>query len=207
MFLKTKNYKQKFGDGGFTLVEIMVSVSIFVSVALLVTSAVITTSETNRKAQAIKVAIDNLSFALDSMSLKIRQGNTFRCLFSGTDPAVNGDIDTPESAENCEINQDGNGLAFLEPDGDKVIYLFDDIAEKITYCNPSNGATCDEVDITDTGLINITDMQFYVWNAESDSANPPRAKGKPRIAIALSGKTKDPKLATEFYLQTTVSGK
>mgnify|MGYP001607781855 FL=1 len=181
---------------GFTLVEIMVSVSIFVSVALLVTSAVITTSETNRKAQAIKVAIDNLSFALDSMSLKIRQGNTFDCMTSATDAQT--------GAENCEDG--GIGVTFNGfINGIDVSGISYRISDAVLEYKKTTGDAY--VSITDSSLIDITDAKFYVWNAQSDTSNPPRPKGKPRVGIALKGRTKDPKLATEFYLQTTVSGK
>ena len=188
---------------GFTLVEIMVSVSIFVSVALLVTSAVITTSETNRKAQAIKVAIDNLSFALDSMSLKIRQGNTFKCLSQNTGSLYNGTI----VGDNCS---GGVGVVFLDPSSTKHVYLFDGVApnRKISYCQTTETGNCtDFVDLTDSVLVDLTTVKFSVWNAESLSTNPPRPQGRPRVAVSIAGETKDPKTKTEFYLQTTASGK
>lgn len=65
---------KKSNRGGFTLIEIMVSVSIFVIVAFIVTSVFLTVADASRKAQEIKVAMDNLSFALDNMTIKIREG-------------------------------------------------------------------------------------------------------------------------------------
>jgi hypothetical protein len=55
----------------------MVAVSIFLIVAFITTSAFLTTNAAHRKAQAIKLAMDNLNFAMDSMALKIREGTHY----------------------------------------------------------------------------------------------------------------------------------
>ncbi|MEK7587015.1 MAG: type II secretion system protein [Patescibacteria group bacterium] len=64
---------------GFTLVEIMVAVSIFVVVAMIATGALITASDINRKAQAIKLAVDNVNFALNKMAFEMKLGGIYRC--------------------------------------------------------------------------------------------------------------------------------
>lgn len=85
-----KDQKQK----GFTLIEIMVSVSIFIVVAFVVSSVFLTTNAATKKAQAIKIAMDNLNFALDSMVFKIREGTNYERIasevFSFT--SVDGDL-------------------------------------------------------------------------------------------------------------------
>ena len=59
---------------GFTLIELMVALSIFSIVSFVATSTIITVMNSYRKAQNVKLLVDNLSFALDSMSFKIREG-------------------------------------------------------------------------------------------------------------------------------------
>jgi len=62
---------------GFTLVEIMVAVSIFAIVATIAVGALLSANAVNQKAQAIKLAMDNLNFAVDSITIRMRQGTNF----------------------------------------------------------------------------------------------------------------------------------
>ena len=62
---------------GFTLIEMMVAVSIFAIVALIATSTLMLIMDASRRADATRSLVDNLNFALDSMSDKIRGGNNF----------------------------------------------------------------------------------------------------------------------------------
>src|SRR3990167_5891431 len=82
MNLKAKTYKLE-PNTGFTLIEIMVAVSIFAIVAVITTGALVTANNTNRKAQAIKLAIDNLNFAVDSMVLNLGNGGRYHCITGG----------------------------------------------------------------------------------------------------------------------------
>lgn len=62
---------------GFTLVEMMVAVSIFVIVALVISGTYITLADVFRKVQSNRAVIDNLNFAMDTMTLQIREGRTY----------------------------------------------------------------------------------------------------------------------------------
>ncbi|HUD03144.1 MAG TPA: type II secretion system protein [Candidatus Paceibacterota bacterium] len=64
---------------GFTLIEMLVSVALFSVVMVLALGALLSLSTADRKAQALKSAIDNLNFALDSMSRTIRTGSNYHC--------------------------------------------------------------------------------------------------------------------------------
>ena len=61
----------------FTLIEIMVAVSIFTIVAVIAVSALLSANAVNQKAQAIKLAMDNLNYALDSITIKMKRGYDF----------------------------------------------------------------------------------------------------------------------------------
>ena len=54
---------------GFTLIEMMVSVSIFVIVALIVSGVLVQLSAAYKKAQAMRLLMDNLNFALEKINL------------------------------------------------------------------------------------------------------------------------------------------
>jgi len=62
---------------GFTLIEVMVSMSIFVMVVGMAVGTVIAMVDANAKAQNMQQAATNLSFALDSMSREIRTGTYY----------------------------------------------------------------------------------------------------------------------------------
>ncbi|MFA6273000.1 MAG: type II secretion system protein [Candidatus Paceibacterota bacterium] len=64
-------------SGGFSLVEILVSLAIFSVVMVTAAGALLTTIDANHKAQAVQLAVNNLSFALESMSRPIREGNSY----------------------------------------------------------------------------------------------------------------------------------
>src|SRR3990167_8359923 len=69
---------------GFSLVEILVSTAIFSVVMITAAGALLTTIDANHKAQAIQSVMNNLNFALESMSRAIRVGDTYHCGDSGS---------------------------------------------------------------------------------------------------------------------------
>ena len=94
---------------GFTLIEIMVAVSIFAIVAVITTGALVTALDVNRKAQAIKIAMDNVSFAMDSMVFNLRDGANYGCLTNSiTDPIPDNPWGYFQSANN-RLGQDCTG--------------------------------------------------------------------------------------------------
>jgi prepilin-type N-terminal cleavage/methylation domain-containing protein len=64
---------------GFTLIEMLVSVALFSVVMVMALGALLSLSTADRKAEALKSAVDNLNFALDSMSRSIRTGSGYKC--------------------------------------------------------------------------------------------------------------------------------
>lgn len=100
---------------GFTLIEILVSVSIFATVMVMSLGALLAMSESNRKVETMKSVINTLNFALDSMSRSIRTGHTYECgptmvPFSG-DPTRTSCSSTP-STKFAYKNADGNVVAY-----------------------------------------------------------------------------------------------
>ena len=72
------NRRRPFGRG-FTLVEMIVSVALFGIVMLVAVGALLSVVAANRQSQAIKTVINNLNFALESMSRNILTGSNYRC--------------------------------------------------------------------------------------------------------------------------------
>ena len=94
-------------QAGFTLVEMMVAVGIFVIVAFIVTTAFLTLADANRKAQNIRLVMDNLNFAIDSMALKMREGSGYAELSSPNGVSFN-DSENNSVSYTLQTRPDGN---------------------------------------------------------------------------------------------------
>lgn len=185
---------------GFTLIEIMVAVSIFAIVAVITTGALVTASEVNRKAQAIKIAMDNVSFAMDSMVANLREGSRFGCLVGPVPDNSTGYLTSAANAENhldVQCTSDGQGIIFKsERTGSAtnyIIYRFKNIDGRGSIQKASTDSP-QYVNLT-SSEVDIESLLFYV---PSLSLNP-----TPRVVIVIEGEVPG-KNPTEFNLQTTV---
>jgi type II secretory pathway pseudopilin PulG len=66
-------------EAGFTLIELMVSLGIFIVVIMAAISSLYTVNSAARKVEAMRSVLDNLNFALESMSRTIRTGTDVVC--------------------------------------------------------------------------------------------------------------------------------
>lgn len=73
----SKTYRHKKTTGGFTLVEIMVSVAIFAIVTIITSGSFIVLANIYRKIQGNRAIIDNLNLAMDVMTLQVREGKGY----------------------------------------------------------------------------------------------------------------------------------
>ena len=92
------NHGNMYGkQGGFSLVELMVAVTIFVIVMIISVSTLLVIIDANAKAQAVNTAMNNISFAVDSITRNIRTSNSFYCASSlgSTLPASSATADCP----------------------------------------------------------------------------------------------------------------
>ncbi|MES3030885.1 MAG: type II secretion system protein [Patescibacteria group bacterium] len=104
-FLGTVHFKNT--QKGFTLVEMIVSLAIFTIVALVAVGALLKITDANKKSQTLKTAINNLNFALESMSREMRVGEDYNCMINVVSPSV--DLQS-FSEEECEIPQEDDWL-------------------------------------------------------------------------------------------------
>lgn len=173
---------------GFTLVEVMVAVSLFVVVAMTATTTFMVFSDANRRSQGLRASIDNLNFAMESIVLKMREGNNYTC----------GDslVPTP-SAPSCtggDGDDGSDGVTFVADDGQIVSYRFTELAETgIGTIERKVGDNEWEPMVAPS--VDIETVRFYVDNA-----------GRPKVRILLSAIVKDKEdTAYGFELQTTIS--
>ena len=64
---------------GYTLIELIVAVGLFALIMLLASGAYLVMIDINRRAQSITTGINNLSFALETMTRTIRTGTNYSC--------------------------------------------------------------------------------------------------------------------------------
>ena len=109
MFKKFHTYKK---EEGFSLIELMVSLTLFAIVMVVSTGTLITLIDANAKAQALNSAMTNLSFALDSITREIRMGYHYSC--KDTDNSTNEALGATTTTTDCSSisNPSGNFIAF-----------------------------------------------------------------------------------------------
>ncbi len=182
---------------GFTLIEIMVAVSIFSIVAVIAVGALLTANTVNQKAQATKLIMDNLNFAMDSMVFKMRKSGAYYCENDFTS------FLPPESYANGKdcLDQNNPGKAIVLTDrsdpGRLYAYFFKVLADGrgiIKFLDNKFGNTENEAITLVAGAIDIDDFRFYV------SESPFR-----RVLISLFGTASIGRGISEFALETVVN--
>jgi len=79
MSIKTQNSKSEARNRGYTLIELIVAVGLFAIIMTIASGAYIVMIDLTRHSQNKAVGIDNLSFALETMTRTIRTGTNYSC--------------------------------------------------------------------------------------------------------------------------------
>lgn len=206
--MKKRLIKQN-NQAGFTLVELMVSLSLFVIVVLALVSSLYNVNDASRKVQAIRTVMDNINFAMETMSRNIRTAEDIRCggqaLYRDT---ANCPIREPESDKNYSISMKSTlGSNRL------IEYRWNtsdlSIEKKSTGYRPDG--TLDSSDVIDwtritSPEIKVERFQFYVDGAESADSVYGDDRLQPSVIIHIEGRAMglDGTLVP-FAIQTYVS--
>jgi prepilin-type N-terminal cleavage/methylation domain-containing protein len=176
------NKKNKKSNGGFTLIELMVSVSIFAVVMTICMGAIMTVFNANRKSETVRAVMDNLNSSLEEMTRSIMFGSTYHC-----DITV-GDIATPAP------NDCGGGASSLVlklSDGSVVTYKLSGSRIVETVAGIDYYLTSPDV--------TIQSMTFYVFGSS------PNDWLQPRVIVTVKGYASDDSVQSTFNLETTLS--
>ncbi len=182
---KNKTNKNK---KGFTLIEVIISISIFIVIVTVSLGAIANIFDANRKSQSLKAIMTNLNFALEVIAREMRFGTNYHC---GED----GDIAQPQ---NC--TEGGNFISFLSSDGNQVVYRLNistnQLEKSINGGSSYIGITAPE--------ITIQSLKFFVLGATVEVA--PASPLQPKVIILIKGYagTKTTSQSV-FTLETTVS--
>lgn len=146
---------------GYTLVELIVSVGLFALIMTLAAGAYLIVIGVNRQTEGISSGIDNLSFALETMTRTIRTGTNYGCPIAGTD---------------CS---GGNTFSVENSSGYTVSYSY--VHNGAITQQIGSGAA---VSLTDPS-ISITSLTFYTTGVEPYHANGDIKQA--RVTIVVSG--------------------
>lgn len=167
----------------------MVSVGIFTVVMVIALGSLLSISASDRKAETLKSVMNNLNFALDSMSRSIRTGSTYNCAGSG------------------DCASGGTSLSYTDANNTAVVYKFE--SSDRTLCQQANGQVGCIARSTNGGStflsitapeVVITDFKFYVFGSVSGDSY------QPKVSITLSGQVQvSTTQSSKFNIQTTVT--
>jgi len=191
-------------EKGFTLIELMVSVAVFSVVMLVAISTLLSIVDANKKAQALKSVMNNLNFALESMSREIRVGTNYHCEESPAGPYDPLDLAIPQD---CGVGG-GQLLALESSDGD-----FTDNDDQLVYrlnSSVSGGSIERSLDAGATWTaitapeVNISEFTFYVTGTETYFPALSNTQ-QPRVTMSIQGVAGAGNASTTFTVQATVS--
>ncbi len=181
---------------GFTLVELLISVSIFATVMVMSLGALLAMSESNRRVESMKSVINTLNFALDSMSRSIRTGYSYEC--NPSPMPFSGDT-TPTDCASSPATRFG----YMNSDDVSIAYCLGTISP--LACSSSGTAILRSEDggtlapITSREVV-IQNLSFYVIGA------PVGDSTQPKVTILLSGYVDvSATQRSTFNLQTSVT--
>jgi len=165
---------------GFTLIEIMTSVSVFAIIMVISMGAILGIFEANRKSRTLKAIMNNLNLAVESMSKEMRFGTNYHCGESGS-------LTVPQ---NC-------------PGGDTLVSFLSSEGRQITY-RINNQTLEKKVDSASYSAITapevvIDNLTFYTLGAGTGNTL------QPKVVIKVQGHSGSGKERSNFTLQTLVS--
>jgi len=189
-FLKNKR--------GFTLIEVMVSVSIFSIVMLVATGAVFSIVEANKKTHTIKSVMANLNFALESIARDVRVGSNFSCNSGGDCVSAGGDVFSYKANRSLIGSINTN---------DTVEYsLVDETVGGKTVKRIRKTITGDSLTPTPLFItareIYIESLKFYVIGSGTVASGDYK---QPKVVITIKGYAGSGNTRSDFDIQTTIS--
>lgn len=160
--------------GGYTLLELIVSVGLFSLVMLIVLSAYLTLIHLDRKARATTDVMTNLTFVVESMTREIRTGRDYKCNTTGT---------------NC--SSPGTSFSFTDSRGRTIIYTR-------SASNQVNISVNNAVSALTDPRVTVNVLNFYVRGV--GTAGPDYVP--PQVTFVMQGTVSpEPGEVIDFSLQ------
>ena len=194
-FNKQKNQK------GFTLIEMMVSLTIFTVLAVYGIGAVLSAMSQHALSQNMSNAMDNLNFVMEDMSRNIRLGTQIHCFAPGEGgTGTDGSGDVNVSPQDCRIGVGSNKIVFESISGTAITYFFD-ASSGVVQIKKIVGNNAAQVITPSYITIDQAKTGFIVYGA-------PIGDGlQPVVNITIAGKVTYKGIDSAFSVQTSVSSR
>ncbi|MDB5188744.1 MAG: hypothetical protein JWM92_342 [Candidatus Nomurabacteria bacterium] len=166
-------------QAGFTLVELLVSLTLFTIVVTAAVGSLYTVNQASARVTAMRTVLDNLNFAMESMSRTIRTGSNIVCGGAG---ALGG----PSCPFGGSSSSGGSAISLQSTLGTAQTIQYQWVIDNTTQngeiqkCAIVNGGLINCVAIT-APEINIQKMYFFV-----DGADPADNK-QPSVMMIIQG--------------------
>lgn len=183
---KIISYKK---TSGFTLVEMLVTMSIFITALTILSAIFLLTNKSQRKTQALQEVQTDARYAMEVLSQQVRRGNIDYDYYGGS-------IDSnPQTI-----------LALRDPSNNQILFRFDAGSRGRLQISQDGGGIW--TDITPQNL-SLQSLYFYLSPSANPFANQPLNNQQPLVTINLASKsvTVDGQDIATTYLQTTVSSR
>lgn len=215
---KKKSQKNIDTISGFTLIEVLVSVTLFTVVAIVGITAVLSAKSGYEKGQSLRTVSDSLTFIMEDISRTARLGNYYRCIYTvgGNTPAI--DLNSIEIPQDTQSGISCDGFAFepfwdAEPGDpeDQLIYVFapDQDGVGALYVRSLD-------DTTSGGTIGVLNSAYFqrltpksldidLNRSGFDVTGAENLEGQPRVLFRIHGTLIERTQQTDLALQTTIS--
>lgn len=199
IWCKDVNKKNNFIDG-FTLIELMVATSVFIVIMLSAISSLNIANSVNKRSQQLGLVMDNVNFAMESMTRSLRMGTNYICK-QGSDDI---DLSAESSSLDCGFDTvDGGYLVAFKPSLSTSSGLLAYKLNKDTTTNIRSLQKCDSknicVDMTSSN-VDIDTLKFFVIGAEDSKDGI-----QPSVYIIMRGTVTVKGESTSFAIQTMAS--
>ena len=176
---------------GFTLIEVMVSVTIFTIITTIGLGALLSTVTASRQAQAERSALDSLNFVVDAMSREIRTGSKYSP--SGL----------PASGPTGNNGASSVNFSFVNQDGCDVTYALDTSGSSGFIKRRRSDACGDGTfhALTDTRILNVTGLLFRVRGANNTVSDTEQ----PFVTFTVSADARSSQQEASIVLQSSVT--
>ena len=171
------NNNQK--KGGFTLIEIIVSLGVFSVVILIILGAVFSIINLQRKTSAFRAAQENLSYAFESMAKEIRTGHKY---------GSNYDLSNGKFVRLTFINDTNREVLYEVDASGRVTKSTNDIGQP--HGNP----------------MPLTSSEVFVESLKFEITGAGPEGNQPMVRAMISGVVgKGTKYEASFFLQTAIT--